>query len=779
MSSAPEAQYPGNPSLPREVRDKILSTFRHTLNLFKESKIDDCLIGCDFILKMDPRFAPARQLLDKARNPAAAVDVAALEAVVAETPTRQERVASVDSDRLLVRAAESFNAHDFDAAIASAEQVLRVLPGNQHAMEILEKARQAKNAAPQFEVARQRAMAAVDGHRMNEARAALDKMRSLNPEHPAVAELESRIDGEPQFSPGGPGQAHAESGESTNPGFAAPHPGEAASGGGLDDLSLDSLSLDEDGAAVAPPTDFRQPMFGGPLAGTRGEPAPAAHASTPEEHEAPLGGAPPDLWSTPAGIEDNDAFSESAAASSVFSSTPSEGFSEFGGSSASSSAGAPEAELPSQQNEIESLLLKGDEAASVGNRQQAIEIWSRIFLIDINNSEAVGRIEKARQEMAEGNKRIAESLKRGREKFEAGDFTAAREAFLEVAAADESDATARSYLDRIEQELARPSSGLDLSHKTPQGDILAEEFAETAETVAPAPAPAAKSKATTAPSAPRRPLDKRFLIALGGALLLTVAVGAYYLLRPSGSRAAAPAAGGGPSLEHATMLFRYVKLAETIAELKQIPAENPDYARAQKLLASLTRKGSGAAAGAEGAAAPAGGAEGGGADASKPAAGPPPEAVQMRAEGEKALSEKRYIDALKSLNLAAPAFQSDPTFAPLVGQASEKVAELTPAVKLYNEGEYETAVPILWRIFQSDRTNQDARSYLLRSYYNEGVGQLQNGLYPKAVESFSEVLSIAPDDAEAVRHKKFAERYLKGDLDLMGRIYVRHITQRP
>ncbi len=94
MSSAPEAQYPGNPSLPREVRDKILSTFRHTLNLFKESKIDDCLIGCDFILKMDPRFAPARQLLDKAKNPAAAVDVAALEAVVAETPTRQERVRS-------------------------------------------------------------------------------------------------------------------------------------------------------------------------------------------------------------------------------------------------------------------------------------------------------------------------------------------------------------------------------------------------------------------------------------------------------------------------------------------------------------------------------------------------------------------------------------------------------------------------------------------------------------------------------------------------------------
>jgi len=110
--------YPGNPSLPREVRDKILSTFRHTLNLYKENKTDDCLIGCDFILKMDPRFAPARQLMEKANNSASEVDVVRLEAIVAETPTRQERINSPETDRLLVRAAESFNARDFDAAIA-------------------------------------------------------------------------------------------------------------------------------------------------------------------------------------------------------------------------------------------------------------------------------------------------------------------------------------------------------------------------------------------------------------------------------------------------------------------------------------------------------------------------------------------------------------------------------------------------------------------------------------------------------------------------------------
>jgi tetratricopeptide (TPR) repeat protein len=268
--------------------------------------------------------------------------------------------------------------------------------------------------------------------------------------------------------------------------------------------------------------------------------------------------------------------------------------------------------------------------------------------------------------------------------------------------------------------------------------------------------------------------DKRFLAALAVAVLVAAAVGGYFVFRgPRAARSGGVAAEGGPSLEHATSLFREGKLAETVAELRRIAPEHPDYARAQKLLASLTRRtDAGAAAG--GGQEPAGAAE-------KPtaAAGPAPEALHRRQEAEQALSEKRYIDALKSFNLAAAAFQGDPTFAQSLGVASEKVTELTPAVKLYNEGEFDTAIPILWRIYQADRSNQDARSYLLRSYFNQGIAQLQNGLYPKAVESFREVLAISPSDAEAIRHKKFAERYLKGDLDLMGRIYVRHLQQRP
>jgi len=782
LSGTESGAYPGNPSLPREVRDKILSTFRHTLNLYKEGKSEDCLIGCDFILKMDPRFAPARQLLEKTKNPASEIEVASLEAVVSETPTRQDRIASAETDRLLVRAAESFNTRDFDAAIAAAEQVLQALPGNQDATEILRKARERKNAQPQFEVARQRAIAALDGHRESEARAALEKMRALDAEHPAVALLERRL-ARPAAAPPKP-----DLGESTNPGLgsnappAPPSPPRAPAppayaaapaadaGGGLGDLSLDSLSLDDDGSsAVLPPPDMGEPT--GPLS-LRRDTSPDSFE--PAAHDPGLGA--PNLWSEPPPSQgDLGSLSLDMPMDAPEPSTPA---SSSAPENVFSAPAAPAPEPPSQQQEIDSLLERGDQAAESGNRQQAIEIWSRIFLIDINNSDAVGRIEKARQEMSEGNKRVAEGLKRGREAFEAGDFTGAREAFLQVLAFDESDATARSYLDRIETELARPSSGLDLARKAPQTDILSEEMAEASRVEAGSDvvedlepeAPAVVEK-------PRRaPLDRRFVMALGAAVLLAIAVGGYVLLKPGrGKPAAAAAAEGGPSLEHATALFRDGKVAETVAELKRISPDHPDYARAQKLLASLTRKGEGAAgqAGAPGEAP-----SGDKAEAPAPA-GPPPEALRQRQEAEKAFAEKRYIDSLTAYNLAAPAFQQDPTFAQSLGAASEKVSELTPAVKLYNEGEYETAIPILWRIFQADRENQDARSYLLRCYYNQGIAQLQNGLYSKAAESFKEVLAIDPADADAVRHQKFAQKYAKGDLDLMGRIYVRHVQQRP
>src|SRR5262249_58168584 len=82
---------------------------------------------------------------------------------------------------------------DFDAAIAAAEKVLAVLPGNRDALEILDKAASKKASQPLFEASRQRAMAALEAGRQAEAKQELEKMLGFDPDHPAVALLERRI----------------------------------------------------------------------------------------------------------------------------------------------------------------------------------------------------------------------------------------------------------------------------------------------------------------------------------------------------------------------------------------------------------------------------------------------------------------------------------------------------------------------------------------------------------------------------------------------------------
>jgi tetratricopeptide (TPR) repeat protein len=784
--------YPGNPSLPPEVRDKILSTFRHTLNLYKDGKFDDCLIGCDFILKMDPRFGPARKLLEKSKNPSADVDVAELEALVAGTLTRQERVVAAEPDRLLVRAVESYNARDFDAAAAAAEQVLAVLPGNQDAVEILGKARRKKAAQPQAEAAKQKAIAALQANRMEDARRELDRMKALDPDHPAVALLEPKI-AAARPAPASPGQPFGESSEPliafddhatmaisaddtdfTEP----PRPPKAAAPppDSLDGLSLDTLSLDTPPPAseVAPPPLAKAPSFAKPssfakASEDRSKGGPAAAPAAPP-------GSPADMWgeSSTGGIE----LEPLAGATPAEKPHPLPGVEpsfDLEGSSSDAPAAPPplqsiqETESSTSEDEIANILKQGDEAAAHGDRQQAIEIWSRIFLIDISNSDAVIRIEKARQGMAEGNRKIADCLKSGREAFEAGDFTLAREKFLQVHEVEQNEPTAKFYLDRIEEELSAP--------KPAGGGGAAEKAASPTEEAAAVPAQAARTL--------QLPFPPKILLAAAGFIVLAGVAIYLGVIRQPGPKAAAPTVAASKAyIDDANTLVRDGKVQEAIAVLEKIPLTDAEYPRAKKLIEQFTKRlafpppvggQATSAPGVSDSGTAAGVAAGG------PAAGPnaPPEPAQLRAVAEKAFTEKRYIDALKNFNLAQSTYRGDPTFSQSMGSAAEKVAELTPALKLFNEGEYDTAIPVLWRILHEDHDNQDARSYLLRCYYNQGISQLQNGLFPKALQSFNEVLALDPKDTEAQRHKKFAERYQKVDLDLMGRIYVRHLPHRP
>lgn len=59
--------YSGNPALSSDVKQRILSTFDQTLDLAREGNRQEALLGCDFVLRMDPQFQPAHLLQERLR----------------------------------------------------------------------------------------------------------------------------------------------------------------------------------------------------------------------------------------------------------------------------------------------------------------------------------------------------------------------------------------------------------------------------------------------------------------------------------------------------------------------------------------------------------------------------------------------------------------------------------------------------------------------------------------------------------------------------------------
>ena len=54
--------YPGDSALASDVQQRILTTFQQTLELASQGNKQEALLGCDFILRLDPSFKPARTL---------------------------------------------------------------------------------------------------------------------------------------------------------------------------------------------------------------------------------------------------------------------------------------------------------------------------------------------------------------------------------------------------------------------------------------------------------------------------------------------------------------------------------------------------------------------------------------------------------------------------------------------------------------------------------------------------------------------------------------------
>ncbi|HUP42898.1 MAG TPA: hypothetical protein VM599_06775 [Thermoanaerobaculia bacterium] len=703
--------YPGNPALGDEVKQRIVATYEQSLDLAERGRREEALLGCDFVLELDPQFAPAGKLRERLAGAGTGTPELADMRLGEEPPGAEAEpwAAAPGDESAGGRPEESFEglfdldvlalpeleeppapqgpleppaaggglaealrarraARDFRGVIELAGAERDAVAADPELGRLAEAAQARLEAEPYVESFLDKAGAALAAGDAERARVALEKARSLDPDHPRLAELEA---------------------------------------------------------------------------------AARAAAPVPEAGEILGGYELPEV--------------------------------ESGG-----------------DGRIPELLAEGRGAAERGDYQGAIDAWSRIFLIDVDHEEAARRIEEVRRLKAEREREVEEIFHEGLAALERGDRDGARERFERVLAVQPNHLAARDSLRQMEGgEPVRlptaPSAGdtvglgglgglgaLDLGdlagpREGPAPGELTEEIL-----VPPPPGslPAQEEAGTAAlPSygkaAVGREPGRRSFLLVGGLVLALVAAAAVLVVLnkdswfPNSDVAqpvvGAPGEGAAPGpIERAIELHEGGQTAMAVGVLRRLRPDDPRHAEAQELIA-LWETPSGAEA----------------EEAAQPVA---PTALARRgrllAAAGAAHEEGDHLLADELLDRAARVAELEGPDLELERAVERALAPLAAEITLFREGEYEMALPRLWRLYEADPSDRDVRRMLVGSYYNRGVRQLQRGDPAGAAREFEEALEIAPGDPDLERHYLFAQTYERRPRDLLYRIYVKYLPVR-
>ena len=720
--------YSGNSSLSSDVQKRILDTFEQTLGLAEEGSRQEALLGCDFVLRMDPQFEPARHLQERLRaSSGAVVDTDDLRRQIqgsAAPPPAADPFGNPDAlDLDLPALPGDFRAdvrpeleallaqRRFPELMALAERERDTVMTDPSLMQLVEQAQSRMQAEPYMTKFAASARAALQAGQHEEAGKLIEKARALDPSHPVLAELE-----------------------------AARRPAPGLDLTPTEDVGFD-LGLDTDlgtgldtgfGAGFTPNLD---PGFGagpetsfGSLGIDFDEPSPA-----PAPAPAPV---------------------------DPFASEP--------------------------EPRIRELLTEGQKAFEAGDPQGAIDAWSRIFLIDIDHQEAARRIEMARKVRAEKERQLEEVFHEGVGCLENGDVEGAKRAFQRVLEIQPSYYQAREYLQQLEagqmpviahkpaparETLATPPPAEVLPGLDDIGSIgdLKEEILVPPDP-GEMPAKAVERKARPAGAPAREGKARRLFVLVGAAVLLVVLGGGWYFYQnreqffpnsvPEESLPPEP-----DPIARAMALQRAGKAGMAVSQLKRMLPSDPQYQRAQELIAQWE----------------------GGANASPSTDAPTAPAVPatiseerlaLLASARQAHAEGSYLRAIELLEQANAKTRLDPPDAELLADAKRKAEPLSKQLAFFRDQEWEYVIPELWRMHEANPGDRDVRRLLVDSYYNLGLQDLQGTDPDKALEKFQEAMKLAPEDEMVRRQYVFAQTYQERPIDLLYRIYVKYLPFR-
>lgn len=684
--------YPGNLSLPAETKDRILTTLKQSIALQKEGRGEEAASGCEFMLRLDPQFTPAKKLLEKIKNPAAAIDL--------------DKLIPPSGDRL-APAREALAGRDFQKAINLSTEILTSDFANEEASRIASDARDKMEAAPFIDQFIRKAEARLAEKDREGARAFIKKAQALDSEHPGIAKLEARLS-----QPIAPSLEQPRSMKPPSPSDSIPMSFDF----GTDQSS--SFVVDPAAKPASPPVSD----FGFTFEEEKKEPASGF------SFDSPAGGA-----GSAAGATSPGSFDFSTASVET---------------------------TPEDQARIAQYIADGDAAFEKEQYQEAIDLWSRVFLVDVTHEAASERIEKAKRKRLEIEGKVDALMSSAIGAYDRRDFDGARRRFQEVLAFDPSNYSATDYIERLDSaSTSAAGAALGLGTPAPRADLFADDFGDAAavEGITAPPAPSARGKAASAVSSAEKKSSKGLVIAI--LALVVLGGGGFFLYSKFLGGPKIDATQTEATIREAQSMAGRKRFDEAIAMLSGIKPEDPMHDRAMELIADFKNRK---------------------AQASSMIGNQTNEVAynDLLTKAKASMDSFDFLSAKKFYEEASLIKPLPPDAKVNYDMASQGMAKLDSAMVFFKEGNYRGAVDALEDLSRQDPQNQSIKQLLANAHFNLGKVALESENLADAVVEFDQVLRASPADEIAKRSRNIAERYKGQPKDLLYRIYVKYLPLR-
>lgn len=405
----------------------------------------------------------------------------------------------------------------------------------------------------------------------------------------------------------------------------------------------------------------------------------------------------------------------------------------------------------SPEEKVAALLAEGQEAFDRGDYAQAVDVWTRIYLIDPHNQEAERRIEQARRRREELDRLAEMKYAEALEAFEGGRLGEAKELLQEVLSLQPQHVDANDLLARLETPSAPPPLRAELP--AVEEDLFRDDFVPqeivSGESAAVSEVPL-EERAVPRPVRPavkarRLALPLPVMVGVGVAVVVLVVLGLVL-----GGRVFQSGPSVEDTLQEAERLAQQGQLQDAIKLLQTLNLEGSEANQVQQRILEYQKK--------------------------LKVQAPPPPTVDL-APAKQALGEGRYLKAALVLRAAAKKAPHDEGVRQLLGQVASYDPGLPALADACEKGSWEVASRALATMVEAHPQDGELRQAWQVARYNWSLELLRGFQVADAAKVLGE-LAKETNDPEVGRLYELARAYLSRSVDPRYKIFVNSLSFR-